>query len=177
MHLHRLIAIIRRLLGRDRAFARCSVASRTWLRLVLFLFAISAAHSASASVLVTGDVTPSDNPFTLNVNEGLPSDGNFVNPFEAVDRQTYYEGIHLDNVVADLTDDTNENITDIIVGVSASGTLLISGESALRDQNLIIGDQGMRGGVDALGHRCRPHHRVRLVVQQRSIDYPARPAG
>jgi T5SS/PEP-CTERM-associated repeat protein len=151
MHFHRLFNIIRRLLGRERALARCPVASRRRLQVVLFLFALTASHSASASVLVTGDVTPADNPFTTGVNEGLPTDGNFINPFEAVDRQTYFEGRHLDNNVADLLDDTNVNIAEIIVGKSASGTLLISGESALRDQDLIIGDQGMRGGIMRVG--------------------------
>lgn len=157
MHFHSLIAIIRRFICRDRALARCPVASRVRLGLVLCLFSLGFMRLASASVLVTGDVTPADNPFPVpfpsgpNPDEGLPPDGNLVNPFEDPDKQTYYEGRHLDNNAAILTDDTNVNVPEIIVGKSASGTVLISGESALRDQNLIIGDQGLRGGIMRFG--------------------------
>ena len=150
MYLQKFFAIIRRWLGRERALARCPVASRHRLPAVLFFVSISAARLASASVLVTGDVTPADNPFTLNLNEGLPSDGNFVNPFESQTSQTYYEGRHLDNVVADLNDDTNQNF-DITVGKTSFGVLLISGESSLRDQTLTIGGSGMLNGVTRLG--------------------------
>ncbi len=146
MSLHRFISIIRRVFGRERALVRCAVSIRRRLPVVLFVFLLfSVARLASASILVSGDVTPTDNPFTTAINEGLPSDGNFVNPFEDPDKQTYFEGRHLDNNVADLTDDTNENIDEIIVGQSSYGVLLISGESALRDQALTIGASGTRG--------------------------------
>ena len=145
MSFHRLISVIRRLLGRERVLARCPVASARQRKPCCWLLCLLGRRAlASASVLVSGDVTPSDNPFTLNINEGLPSDGNFVNPFEAEDEQTFFEGRHLDNNVADPLDDTNVNIPDIIVGQSAYGTLLISGESALRDQTLTIGGSGPR---------------------------------
>ncbi len=153
MYLQKFFAFIRRWLGRERVLARCPIVSRRRLPAVLFLVSISAANLASAGVLISGDVTPADNPFTLDVNEGLPSDGNSVNPFEAADEQTYYEGRHVngpDNLVG-TADDNNVNIADIIVGQTAFGTLLISGESALRDQNLIIGDSGMRNGVERYG--------------------------
>jgi hypothetical protein len=144
MYLHRIFKNIRRLLRRRRALARCRVASRRLSRSLLFLVALSGARFATASVLISGDVTPVDNPFTLNLNEGLPSDGNFVNPFEAPNAQTFYEGRHLDNNVADPLDDNNVNIPEIVVGRSAFGALLISGESALRDQTLTIGGSGQR---------------------------------
>ena len=121
----------------------------------MFVLLLSAARMASASILVSGDVTPVDNPFPVtpggaNPDEGLPTDGNFVNPFEAVDRQTFFEGRHLDNNVADLLDDTNVNIDEIIVGNSSFGTLLISGESALRDQHLTIGGSGLRSSTGTI---------------------------
>ncbi len=151
MHLHRIFDFIRRLLGRERALARCPVAPRRRIQAVLLLASLSAARLASASVLVTGDVTPADDPFTLLVNEGLPGSGNSVNPFEAPDHQTFYEGRHIDAGTGIPADDTNVNIPEIIVGQSAFGTLLIDGESALRDEDLIIGDMGMRGGVMRTG--------------------------
>ena len=158
MSFHRLISVIRRLLGRERAWRGARWRSSAAAKAVLLAVVLAGtAGVASASVLVSGDVTPSDNPFTLNINEGLPSDGNFVNPFEAEDEQTFFEGRHLDNNVADPLDDTNVNIPDIIVGQSAYGTLLISGESALRDQTLTVGGSGPRatsgggGGVIRAG--------------------------
>ena len=79
---------------------------------------------ASASVFTNGDVIPADDPTTL-ANEGLPVDGNFIDPF-ALDPFEFFEGTE-----------------DILVGQTAFGVLLISGESALRYQNLIIGDVGL----------------------------------
>ena len=153
MHLHRLIAFIRRILGREQALARCPVASQRRIGLLLVVgIALCAAPPSFASVLVTGDVTPADNPFPNpfpngpNENEGLPPDGNFINPFEAPDEQTFFEGRHVDNVLADLTDDDNVLIDEIVVGETAFGTLLISGESALRDGHLTIGASGLRTG-------------------------------
>lgn len=152
MHLHRLIAIIRRLLGRERAYARCPASTRRCGRLLAYMLCtMLVSRFAAASVLVTGDVTPADNPFTTGINEGLPPDGNFINPFEDPDKQTYFEGRHLDNVISDLTDDTNQLINPISVGNSAFGALLISGESALRDGDLIIGTNGLRGGINRAG--------------------------
>jgi len=146
MHLHRLIDFIDRLLGRKRAYARCVVRKRHGRKLILITCAMLLPSMASASVLVTGDVTPADNPFTTAINEGLPPDGNFINPFEDPDKQTYFEGRHVDNNISDLTDDNNVLIPEIIVGKSAFGALLISGESALRDGNLLIGTSGTRTG-------------------------------
>jgi hypothetical protein len=108
------------------------------------------ARLALAGVAQTGDVFPADNPFTLDVDEGIP-DGNSINIFEAVGHQTFFEGRHTDGAnLADPADDTNVNF-DITVGKTSSGTLLISGESALRDQNLIIGDKALLGSVTRLG--------------------------
>src|SRR3954447_23195651 len=121
MNFHRLISVIRRLLGRERALARCPVGKRRTAKVVVFALAMAAGRISSASVLSSGDVYPTDNPFTLNLNEGLPSDGNFVNPFEDPTKQTFYEGRHLDNNLADPLDDSNVNITEIVVGKSAFG--------------------------------------------------------
>ncbi|MCC7475622.1 MAG: hypothetical protein IT425_09515 [Pirellulales bacterium] len=157
MFFDRMFAIVMGWLARGRVVAPCRVRVRSRRELVRMivgvavLVGLSEAPVAVASVLVSGDVTPTDNPFTTDVNEGLPADGNFVNPFEDPDKQTYYEGIHLDNDISDLTDDNNQNIAEIIVGKSAYGTLLISGESALRNQNLIIGDSGTRAGATRYG--------------------------
>jgi T5SS/PEP-CTERM-associated repeat protein len=107
----------------------------------LALLIAAAPQSALASVLASGDVVPADDPFTVGLNEGLPIDGNFINPFEPVDGQTFYEGIHNDGSdPLDPTDDENENF-DVFVGRSSFGVLLISGESALRFMNLVIGDE------------------------------------
>ena len=58
---------------------------------------------AETSVAQSGSVTPADNPFTLNDYEGLPTSGNFIDPFElpgtgGVVYQTYFEGRHKDGV-------------------------------------------------------------------------------
>lgn len=159
MQLQAFFATLRRWFGHERAFAWCPVAARRRTASAILLGAVAAVRVASASVLLTGDFTPADNPFTTGVNEGLPSDGNFVNPFEAVDMQTFFEGIHSDGVdgISGTTDDTNilnfppSDSPDIVIGRTAFGTMLISGESALRDQNLIIGDSGLRNGTTRFG--------------------------
>ena len=87
---------------------------------------------------------PADNPFTLDVDEGIPVDGNFIDPTIASDQQVNFEGRLDTKGNIDPTDDTNVNF-DVIVGQTSFGVLLISGESALRDENLIIGDSGPVG--------------------------------
>ncbi|MCI0491971.1 MAG: hypothetical protein L0Z07_03425 [Planctomycetes bacterium] len=128
---------------------RCPAAR--WLGVVallgVMLLAGPLVEFASASVLSSGNVIPLDNPFTLNFNEGLPIDGNFVNPFEAPDQQTFFEGIHDES---DPLNPTNVNM-DIIVGQTSIGQVLISGESALRFNTLVIGDSGVVGGVTRFG--------------------------
>lgn len=90
---------------------------------------------AQAAVLANGNVLPADDPFTFGIDEGIPIDGNFIDPFSDPSEQVFFEGRPSEDL------STNENF-DIIVGETSFGTLLISGESALRDMNLIIGDMG-----------------------------------
>jgi hypothetical protein len=150
MVLNRFSEFIKHFFRRRKA-ALCPVRTRRWLGALVVLAVAVSARLASASVLATGSYSPADNPFTLNVNEGMPTDGNFVNPFEAVDHQTFFEGRHTDGTdPSDIADDTNINF-DVTVGITSSGTLLISGESALRDLHLFIGDKGMVGSQERLG--------------------------
>jgi T5SS/PEP-CTERM-associated repeat protein len=73
-----------------------------------------------------------DDPFT-DVNEGIPEGGNRIDPFLIPPAlQIEFEGRPVGN--------TNVNF-DIIVGRTSSGQLLLN-SAQLRDQNLIIGDQG-----------------------------------
>src|SRR5438874_1348548 len=128
MFLNRLKAIVDYLFGRHRRLALCPIRARVLQRTLLFAAVALSARMSAASVLATGDFTPADNPFTTTINEGMPTDGNFVNPFEAANHQTYFEGRHTDGAnAADPTDDTNVNF-DVKVGITSSGTLLISGE-------------------------------------------------
>jgi T5SS/PEP-CTERM-associated repeat protein len=149
MYLNRLTAILSYFFGRRRKLALCPVPKRASLRCLFIVAAILLSYGAvEASVLVTGDVTPSDNPFTLSVIEGLPSAGNKVDPFAtptpAEQNQTLFEGIN------DATNNTNIN-TDIFVGKTGSGILQIS-QVELRDMNLVIGDSGtVQGGVTRFG--------------------------
>ena len=148
MYRDALIVIWRRLFGRPRALAYWPASLRIVARIAVVLLAIPTGQVALASVLVSGNVIPTNNPFTP-VDEGMPTDGNFVNPFELPDHQTYYEGRH-DDAGPGTADDFNVNF-NIIVGQTSSGTLLISGESALRDMNLVIGDSGLLGGQTRYG--------------------------
>ncbi len=136
------------------------VSARYILAVAALLSSFTLGPHVLASVLSTGNVLPADNPFSPNVNEGLPTDGNFINPFElpqfppvptGLPYQTYFEGRHSDGADPNSqADDTNINF-DVQVGVSSFGSLLISGESALRDQNLIIGDSTTVANVTRYG--------------------------
>ncbi len=106
------------------------------------------ARPAIASVSVTGSVweippgggTPyADNPFTTNVDEGIPAGGNGIDPFRGLTDQIEFEGR------PDFFNDTNINFS-VVVGRTAYGELLIN-ESQLRDMDLVIGDQAEVGGV------------------------------
>lgn len=144
----------------ERGSVRCAATVRQIVALAAILGTFTLAPIVSASVLSTGNVLPADNPFSPNVNEGLPTDGNFINPFElpqfppvpsGLPYQTYFEGRHSDGADPnDQADDTNINF-DVQVGVSSFGSLLISGESSLRDQNLIIGDITTVGNTTRYG--------------------------
>ncbi len=138
MHLHYLFAVIRRWLGRERALAPCCVKARRRLSVILFLAVAASTRLTTASVLINGNVLPVDNPFSP-FNEGLPSDGNFVNQFATpIANQQNYEGI-----LVGTTQVVNFTIT---VGQTSFGTLTINGESELRDENLIIGSSKSTGG-------------------------------
>lgn len=112
--------------------------------------------SAQAVVQVTGNVWLSpdatgptytvyaDDPFTTTINEGIPTNGNRIDPFRPVDAQIEFEGRPILNGPG-TGDDTNENF-DVIVGRTSSGEMIIN-QSQLRDQNLIIGDQATIGSV------------------------------
>ena len=138
MFLNRIAELLRSLLGFRRQPAYCPVRKNKTLRCLLVVLSVVAARSADASVLVSGDVSPSDNPFTFNINEGLPSAGNKIDPFADPDPaiaptvQTLWEGIY------DAVNNTNIN-KNIIVGKTSTGILQIS-QVELRDMNLVIGD-------------------------------------
>ncbi len=112
--------------------------------------------SAQAVVQVTGNVWLSpdatdpgydvyaDDPFTTTVNEGIPTNGNRIDPFRSPTAQIEFEG-RPDLGAVGIGDDTNVNF-DIIVGRTSSGEMIIN-QSQLRDQNLIIGDQATIGSV------------------------------
>ena len=141
MYLNRFGVFFRYLFGRRLKLALCPVRAGKYVRCGLVVAAALSARMASASVLVSGDVTPSDNPFTLNVNEGLPKDGNKTDPFQ-VDQppeqnQTFWEGIN------DPVNNTNINV-NVIVGKTGIGVLQIS-QVELRDMNLTIGDSTTQG--------------------------------
>src|SRR3954463_4958240 len=127
------------LFGRRHQFALCSIRARNCGRMLMVVGALLLARSANASVLATGVYSPADNPFTTSVNEGIPTDGNFVNPFElpgtgGVVFQTFFEGRHSDgNNTADPSDDTNINF-DIYVGTfvpSTGGGATLAGSGSL----------------------------------------------
>jgi T5SS/PEP-CTERM-associated repeat protein len=128
-------------------FSRRRIAAKWWGVVMLAAAVLTAgARLASASVLTNGSVSPSDNPFTPDIDEGISVDGNFIDTTVAADKQVTFEG-RVDTLgTPDPADDTNTNF-DIIVGVNSYGVLLISGESALRDQTLIIGGPVPAGGT------------------------------
>src|SRR5262249_4931404 len=123
----------------------CLATERCGAVLLALIALLICSRQVVASVLTNGNVLPADNPFTLDVDEGIPIDGNFIDPTVAADQQVTFEGRVDTKGNADPTDDTNVNF-DVIVGQTSYGVLLISGESALRDGNLIIGDMGHVGG-------------------------------
>ena len=110
------------------------------------------ASSAQAVVQVTGNVWLSpdagtgtygglyaDNPFTTTINEGIPTNGNRIDPFRVLGNQIEFEGRPI------AASNTNENFS-IIVGQTSFGELIIN-QSQLRDMDLVIGDQGTVNGV------------------------------
>jgi len=121
-------------LARRAAATRSLTAGLTILAAVIF---IPTANTALGDVIVTGSVIPGDNPFTVNVNEGLPFDGNGINF----------------NVVAPYTSDQQEffeGLLDIIIGVAGPGDMTINNGSFLRYQDLIVGDSAIIGvGLEA----------------------------
>jgi T5SS/PEP-CTERM-associated repeat protein len=123
--------------------------------------------SAHAVVQTTGNVLLSpdsdvdvytglyaDNPFTTTVNEGIPTNGNRIDPFRGntgaplfafiPNQQIEFEGRPVLNG-AGIGDDENVNFS-VIVGRTSSGEMIIN-QSQLRDLDLVIGDQGMVGGT------------------------------
>jgi T5SS/PEP-CTERM-associated repeat protein len=145
MYLNRVTAILSYLFGRRRKLVLCAARARVLVFNCVAVATILSARSAVATVAQTGDVSPTDNVFTPDVDEGLPNN-NTWSVFEAVGHQTFFEGRHTDGADPTITtDDTNVNF-DIIVGKTSYGALDISGENtSLRDQDLIIGDQGTLG--------------------------------
>ena len=45
------------------------------------LYVLFAVNHGLAVVLSNGDVIPADDPFTPTIDEGIPLDGNFIDPF------------------------------------------------------------------------------------------------
>ena len=78
-----------------------------------------------------------DNPFTTTVNEGIPTNGNRIDPFRAVGQQIEFEGRPI------TASNTNVNFS-IIVGRASFGEMIIN-QSQLRDMDLVIGDQAQIG--------------------------------
>jgi T5SS/PEP-CTERM-associated repeat protein len=94
---------------------------------------------------------PAKDPFNPGV--GLAVGGNVIDGSLApTDKQITFEGIIDIKNPLDPADDTNQNV-DIIVGQTSSGSLLIDGGSALRDENLIIGDSAKVGGATGVIRR------------------------
>jgi T5SS/PEP-CTERM-associated repeat protein len=144
-----LSAIGLRLRSLIRRRALCPVSTRIAARALVTAMALAMSKTASASILFTGNVLPADNPFT-EADEGIPTDGNFINTSEAANEQTFFEGRHLDNNLLDPDDDNNENFS-ITVGQTSLGTLVISLGDVLRDQDLVIGDSGLINGLTRVG--------------------------
>jgi T5SS/PEP-CTERM-associated repeat protein len=104
--------------------------------LVAAIIVSTACTQVQATVRVFRDVIPADNPATPAI-EGLPSAGNGWNAADANNAQSRWED--------------NE---DIIVGqkLKMGGRLEIDANSALRYQDLIIGDMGEVNGIDQVGN-------------------------
>lgn len=109
-------------LGTGNYFARNAAVA-----LLATVVALFSARHGQAVVLSNGNVSPIDNPLTPTVDEGIPLDGNFIDPFATDPFLTY---------------STNAPIE---VGIVSSGSLLLSGESQLRYTYLVIG-----GDIDDL---------------------------
>ena len=133
------------------------------LTVVIATFAVvswALSQPALAVVQVTGNVLLSpdsdvmsndaygdlyaDNPFTTTVNEGIPTNGNRIDPFRAADAQVEFEG-RPDLMGPGTADDTNVNFS-VIVGRTSFGELVIN-QSQLNDMDLVIGDQAMVNGT------------------------------
>lgn len=80
-----------------------------------------------------------DNPFTTTINEGIPTNGNRIDPFRAPTSQIEFEGRPI------TASNTNVNFS-VIVGRSSFGELIVN-QSQLRDMDLVIGDQAQVGTV------------------------------
>ncbi len=83
-----------------------------------------------------------DDPFTTTVNEGIPTNGNSIDPFRGPTNQVTFEGKPVGPLA---TATTNENFS-VIVGRSSFGEMIIN-QSQLRDMDLVIGDQATINGV------------------------------
>ena len=100
-----------------------------------------------AAVTTIGDVIPIDNVATGAV-EGIPSAGNQWNALEANNAQSRWEN---SSVVPGGDYATIQ--AGIVVGqkLAQGGKLTIDSNSALRYQTLVIGDQGLVGGLMRVG--------------------------
>ena len=106
------------------------------------LWIISVPTSVTASVFSNGNVILLDDVGVPISNATLPVDGNFIDLFVPdPPGQIFYEGIVDIMNAANPFDDTNRNV-GVLVGQTSFGVVLVSGESALRDLDLIIGDIG-----------------------------------
>lgn len=110
------------------------------------LLLLGQSQLAVCAINVSGNVTPIDNPFTFLDNEGLPSNGNFIDDTRDPSNQVTLEGILQNNDWGDLEDDTNSFPT-ITVGQYGHGILRILSPSQLNFTDLVIGsvDSGLRG--------------------------------
>jgi T5SS/PEP-CTERM-associated repeat protein len=102
--------------------------------LAAFIAAFAAAPTGAA-VTAIGDVLPADNPLTDLVNEGLPPGGNTFDSEEPPNAQTQFEN----NDVIPGYEDIDAGI---VVGQKSFGRLDIDGNSKLRYETLVIGDEG-----------------------------------
>lgn len=119
-----------------------------WSVGVLAVAALSAPEARGAvQTQLLDDVFPIDNPFTPSVDEGLPDNGNSINPAKGMnaaaqgDPRTSYG-----SVPPDYSPPYFESRLDVIVGRTGSGTVVINGGSDLRYEDLIIG--GFNPGAD-----------------------------
>jgi T5SS/PEP-CTERM-associated repeat protein len=132
------------------------------------IFVISiCVNSASANVQTSGNVLPIDNPFDVDplgnsVDTGLPALGNFLTvsspplPAEKTAAgQPEFEGVHsiLDEPEA-VPPVRVITQTNVLVGPSSFGQLLITGNTQLRDETLVIG--GVTSSDTAAGFTLPP---------------------